>query len=66
MYSFCSLNAEMALITAKTGGLLVHSMRLSVKNREIRNLSFPPNSENAIQLADTVAVERGTVSFELR
>ena len=34
VYSFCSLNAEMALISARTGGLRVHSTHLGVKTRE--------------------------------
>ena len=34
VYSFCSLNAEMALISAKAGGSRVHSTHLGVKTRE--------------------------------
>ena len=46
VYSFCSLNAEMALISAKTGGSPVHSTHLGVKTREV--LLLPISVDEAL------------------
>jgi hypothetical protein len=51
VYSFCSLNAEMALISAKTGGLRVHSTYLGVKTREF--LLAPISVDEALFVMST-------------